>query len=223
MSSIFASDSALSRFLSKVADLMILNVLFIATCIPVVTIGASLTALNFVAMRFPDNRSESVIADYFRSFRQNFRQATIVWGFVVLVGAVLAAWYILVTNLTLGAVAQVILLGIWYVLAIAFVGTVLYVFPYLSRFDGSTREVFRNARLMSWRHTLTTLVVVVITGAAILITVFFPQLIGYGLLWFLIGFAGVAVIEGLMFERVFRKYAPAAANATAASAVADEN
>ena len=227
MSSIFAADSALSRLLSRVADLMILNVLFIVTSLPIVTIGASLTALNFVALRFPKDESESVPRDYFRSFRQNFRQATIVWGVILIVGAVLAAWYILATNLTLGAVAQLILLGIWYVIAIAFIGTVLYVFPYLSRFEGSTREVFRNARLMSWRHTLTTLVIVVISGLSILITVFYPQLVGYGLLWFLIGFAGVAVVEGLMFARVFRKYAPAAAAATAKptapAAVVDEN
>ena len=211
VNSIFAADSALSRFLSKVADLMILNVLFIVTSLPIVTIGASLTALHFVALRYPNDEYESVPRDYLRSFRQNFRQATIAWGVLLLVGAALAAWYVLVTNLTLGAVAQLILLVIWYVLAVAFVGTALYVFPYLSRFEGSTREVFRNARLMSWRHGLTTFVVAVLTATCILVTVFFPQLVGYGLLWFLIGFAGLAVIESLLFARVFRRYAPATA------------
>ena len=215
MNSIFAADSALSRFLSRVADLMILNVLFIATSLPVVTIGASLTALNFVALRFPNNESDSVVGDYFRSFRQNFRQATLIWGLLVLVGAVLAAWYVLVTNLTLGAVAQLILLGIWYVIALAFASTALFVFPYLSRFEGTTREVLRNARLMSWRHPLATVTIVAIVGFGILITVFYPQLTGYGLIWFLIGFAGFAVVEGLMFARVFRRYSPATAVASA--------
>ena len=215
MNSIFAADSALSRLLSRVADLMILNVLFLVTSLPIVTIGASLTALNFVALRYPKHEYESISRDYLRSFRQNFRQATISWGVLVLVGAALAAWYILVTNLALGAVAQLILLGIWYVLAVAFVGTALFVFPYLSRFEGSTREVFRNARLMSWRHPLATLTVAAIVGLSILITVFFPQLIGYGLFWFLIGFAVVAVLEALMFGRVFRKYASAPARVVA--------
>ena len=217
MNSIFAADSALSRFLSKVADLMILNVLFIATSLPVVTIGASLTALNFVALRFPNDESDSVTGDYLRSFRQNFRQATLIWGLLVLVGAVLAAWYVLVTNLTLGAIAQLILLGIWYVIALAFVSTALFVFSYLSRFEGGTREVLRNARLMSWKHPLATLVIAMIVGFGILITVFYPQLTGYGLFWFLIGFAGVAVAQGFMFARVFRRYSPATAGATAST------
>ena len=223
MSGIFASDSALSRLLSKVADLMILNILFIVTSLPIVTIGASLTALNFVALRYPKNQYESIPRDYLRSFKQNFRQATISWGVLVLVGAALAAWYVLVTNLTLGAVVQLILLVVWYVLAVAFVGTALWVFPYLSRFEGSTREVFRNARLMSWRHPLATLTIVVILGLSILLTVFYPQLVGYGLFWFVIGFAAVAVLQGLMFARVFRKYAPATAAVVPATAdVADE-
>ena len=211
MNSIFAADSALSRFLSRVADLMILNVLFIVTSLPIVTIGASLTALNFVALRYPKDESESVPRDYLRSFKENFRQATLAWAVIVVVASALAAWYILATNLTLGAVAQLILLVIWYVIAVAFVGTVLYVFPYLAKFEGGTREVFRNARLMSWRHGLTTFVVAVLTATCILVTVFFPQLVGYGLLWFLIGFAGLAVVEGLLFARVFRRYAPATA------------
>jgi uncharacterized membrane protein YesL len=213
VSSIFAADSALSRFLSRVGDLMILNVLFIVTSLPIVTIGASLTALNFVALRFPKDESDSVPRDYLRSFKQNFRQATLVWAIVMVVAAALAAWYILAANVTLGAVVQLILLVIWYVIAVAFAGTVLFVFPYLAKFEGSTRDVFRNARLMSWRHGLTTLVVALITGVCILVTLFYPQLVGYGLLWFLIGFALIAVLEGLMFARVFRRYAPAKAGA----------
>ena len=51
MDTLFSPDSALMRGLTKVADVMILNLLFIATSIPVVTLGASLTALNFTAMR----------------------------------------------------------------------------------------------------------------------------------------------------------------------------
>ena len=62
-----------------------------------------------------------------------------------------------VTNLTLGAVAELVLLAIWYVLAFNFAMTVLFVFPYLASFEGRTRDVFRNARLMSWKHPLTAL------------------------------------------------------------------
>ena len=76
MDTLFSADSALMRGLTRLADVMILNLLFIVTSLPVVTLGASLTALNFTAMRIGTGECVSVTGDYFRSFRQNFRQAT---------------------------------------------------------------------------------------------------------------------------------------------------
>ena len=99
MSGFFAPDSALMRFLTRIADLMILNLVFIATSIPIVTLGASLTALNFTAMRIARGQCDSVTGDYFRSFRRNFRQATLIGLVFLLLAAVLAAWYVVVTNL----------------------------------------------------------------------------------------------------------------------------
>jgi hypothetical protein len=63
MSSIFAPDSALMRFLTRIADLMILNVLFIVTSLPIVTLGASLTALNFVALRIASDTDRTIVGD----------------------------------------------------------------------------------------------------------------------------------------------------------------
>ena len=67
------------RFLSKVADMIILNILFLITCIPIFTIGASMTALYYVTLRMVSGEEGPVSKDYFRSFKQNFRQATVIW------------------------------------------------------------------------------------------------------------------------------------------------
>src|SRR6186713_2929925 len=91
MSGFFAPDSAAMRFLTRIADLMILNLLFIATSIPIVTLGASVTALNFTAMRIVRGQCDSVTGDYFGSFRRNFRQATLIGLIFLLLGAVFGA------------------------------------------------------------------------------------------------------------------------------------
>jgi uncharacterized membrane protein YesL len=210
----FHPDSALMRALSRVADVMVLNLFFIATSIPVVTLGASLTALNFTAMRIATGKCGSVMDDYFRSFRQNFRQATVVALVLVFLTTVLAAWYVVVPTLSLGAVAELVLLAIWYVLAFNFAMMVLFVFPYLASFEGRTRDVFRNARLMSWKHPLTALTSLTVIVLTVGTTVFYPQATGYGLLWLVIGFAGVATINGGLFARIFNKYIAAAASTT---------
>lgn len=214
MATLFSADSPLMRGLTRLADVMILNVLFIVTSLPLVTIGASLTALNFTALRIVTDDCSSVTGDYLRSFRQNFRQATIVALLLALFAAVLAAWYVVVTNLAFGALAEFVLLAIWYVIAFNFIAAALFVFPYLANFEGRTREVLRNARLLSWKHPFTTLGAMTVIALCVTITVFYPQLTGYGLLWLLLGFAGIAVINGFLFARVFSTYIAASTSDT---------
>jgi len=209
MSSIFAPDSALMRFLTRIADLAILNLVFIATALPIVTIPAALTALYFTAMRIVRDEDESVTRDYFRSFRQNFRQATVLGLVVLLLVGVMVAWFVVITNLAiLEGAGEFILLAIWYIVAFAIALNVIFAFPYLATFEGTVREVLRNARLLSWRHPLTALGALAIIALAIVVTIFSPAATGYGLLWIAIGFAGIAFLTGVLFTRVFDKYAP---------------
>lgn len=210
-SSILAPDSALMRFLTRIADLMILNILFIVTSIPVVTIGASLTALNFTAMRIATDTDRTIVGDYLRSFRDDFKQSTLLALILAVVAGALAAWYLIVTTAELPAIAVIVLLAIWYLLAFMFTMTALYVFPYLARFEGGTGEVLRNARLMSIRHPLAPLTVIALTALCVVITIHYPQATVWGLLWLMIGFAGIAFLGGAVFARVFEKYAPAPA------------
>ncbi|MGN8025302.1 YesL family protein [Microbacterium sp. 22242] len=215
MTSIFAEDSALMRVLTRIADLMILNLLFLVASIPLVTLGASLTALNFTALRIGTGECVSVSRDFFRSFRRNLRQATVILGIFVALGIVFAAWFLVVTRLVPNTLLQILLLAVWYVLVAVAGLTALYAFPYLATFDDRTREVLRNARLLSWRHPLTSIVAVAVIGLATIVTIFSPQATGYGLAWFLIGFAGIALVNGVLFRRVFDRYIPAVAPAPA--------
>jgi uncharacterized membrane protein YesL len=208
MSKFFDADSPLLRFLTKVADVMILNLLFIATSIPVVTIGASLTALSYSAMKLVADESESVTGDFLRSFRSNFRQATALGLVVGLLALVLWAWYVVATNLDAHAVVRMVLLALVFLIAFRFVAAALYVFPYQAKFEGTIRDVLRNSRLMSIRHLFATLAMVVVTVLPVVITVFYPKVTGYGLLWFLFGFAGIAVVNAFLFTGIFSKYVP---------------
>lgn len=210
MATLFSADSALMRGLTRLADVIILNLLFIATSLPLFTLGASLTALNFTAMRIATGECNAVSADYFRSFARNFRQATVIWLLLLGLVGVLAAWYVVVTNLTFGPLAELLLVAAWYVLAFNVAVMALFVFPYLANFEDRTRDVFRNARLLSWKHPFTGLAALALIALSVIVTVFYPQATGYGLFWFGIGFAGIAVVNGHLFTSVFSKYIAAA-------------
>lgn len=210
MPGIFAADSALMRTLTRIADVMILNILFIATSLPIVTVGASLTALNATAMRIVEGTEHSITRDYFTAFRRDLRQSTTIALILAVIGAGFAAWYFVVTQLVSDAVLQFVLLAVWFVLLFVAATSVLFVFPYLARFEDSTRDVLRNARLIGLRHPLAALAVLAITVLAIVVTVFSPQVTGYGLFWLLIGFGGLAVVHAVVFTRVFARYTAAA-------------
>ena len=51
MGRLFSLDSPLFSFLSKVADLMLLNILTLICCLPIFTVGASMTELHYVVIK----------------------------------------------------------------------------------------------------------------------------------------------------------------------------
>ncbi|GAB3167809.1 YesL family protein [Myceligenerans halotolerans] len=208
MSRILHPDSPLLRFLTRVADLMILNLLFVVTSVPVVTLGASLTALNYTAMKILTDEHESVTGDYLRSFRANFRQATLLGLAVAFLGLVLAAWYVAAEILGISVVVRFVLQAICYLIAFRVVLVALYAFPYLAKFENSVLDVLNNSRKLSVRHLFASLAVLVVTALPVVVTAFYPAVAGYGLLWFLIGFAGIAFVNAVVFTGVFGKYIP---------------
>ena len=82
-------DGRIMSFLAKLGDMFILNIMYLVCCIPVVTIGAATTALYYNTLKMAENREAYVWKDFLKSFRQNFRQATIIWMIILVIGAVL--------------------------------------------------------------------------------------------------------------------------------------
>ena len=79
MGAIFAPDSKFMQAMARVSDLVILNLLFLLSCVPLITIGAASAALYTVCFRIGTDREQGVCRSYFRAFRENFRQGTILW------------------------------------------------------------------------------------------------------------------------------------------------
>ena len=75
--------------MGRAADLFMLNVVFVICCLPVVTIGASLTALHYVTLKMARNEESYIIRSFFKSFKQNFKQSTIINLIMLLIAGVL--------------------------------------------------------------------------------------------------------------------------------------
>ncbi|MGY5765263.1 DUF624 domain-containing protein [Brachybacterium sp. DNPG3] len=208
MKGLMAADSPLQRMLGRVADVMILNLLFLLACLPVVTIGAALTALNFSALKMVEGSTESVHETFLRSFRRNFRQSTVLIGITVGILAVLLAWWIVATNLQISGLGLLVIYGALIMIALRLLTFLLFLFPYHATFEGDTREVLRNARKMSARHPLAALAMAAVLVLPMVATATDPALAGYGLLWLLFGFGAIACVNAFLLRAVFARYIP---------------
>ena len=92
---IFDEGSPVLRFLNRVTDLLVLNLLALLMCLPVVTVGASLTAMHYVLLKLVRDEEGYIAKSFFRSFKRNFLQATVIW----LIFA--ALWVLTISNLVM--------------------------------------------------------------------------------------------------------------------------
>lgn len=225
MRNIFSLDNPIMQTLSKIADLMILNVTFIICCLPVFTIGAALTGLSYVSLKMAENEEGYIFKGFLKSFKQNFKQATVIWLIMLAIGLVLGAdFYILsASSGTFITTIRVILV----ITAFIYLMIMLYVFPTLARFYNSTKNTLRNAFLMSIADFPRTLIMLVITVGSVLITLYNGYTLAYGLLiWILGGFALVSYLNSFFLKKVFAKYTPKEENAEESNPdnwVLDEN
>ena len=118
---LFSLDNPVMRFLSRVADVMILNLLFLVCSIPIITIGASLSALYYCLFKIKEEEEGYLLKKFFHSFRQNFKQATLMWLIFLGVAILLILEFVMYRNVdgTMGNVARaVIVVGLifWYLI-----------------------------------------------------------------------------------------------------------
>ena len=210
MGRFFNLDSPFVAFMNRVADLMILNVLFVICCIPVITIGPALTALYYVTLKMARNEESYIAKSYFKSFKLNFKQGLLMWLIdLVLIGIFALDFTVLNGKIpgieNPGTPAFTVVRVILMVLAFLMLFTFSFTFPVLAKFDNTIKNTYRNAFLMSIRHFPTALVTVMLWGAVIILGYLLPQTI---IAHLLILFSLAAFISSFLFVRAFDNYIP---------------
>lgn len=148
MGKIFDIDSPLIRFLNKMADLMWLNILVMLCSIPVFTGGAALTAAHYVALKMRRDEEGYITREFFKSFKANFKQSTLIWLLMLLIAAVLGIDFYLMRNneeLNIPEVLQVLIMAA----GILYVFLLVWVFPVQAKFVNTISKTIKNAFALS--------------------------------------------------------------------------
>lgn len=204
MKNLFSLDNPFIQFLARVGDMILTNALFIICSIPIVTIGASIAALNKVMQQLVIEEERGVFKTFFAAFRENFKQATISWLAVIVFFFGMACNLLLVANYLTGTLALVckVLLILVMVLMVAMAS---YLFPLIARYENTLRQHTINACILSVIKLPKTLLLVVLNLLPLLlfcasVNVFLNTLV----FWLTLGFAFVSYISNVLLMPIFK-------------------
>lgn len=201
-------DNMFVRILSRLGDAMLLSLLFVLCSVPIVTIGASLTALYYTAMKGITLDGGYVFRYFMKSFKENFKKSTVMWlafllAFIVF-GVDVWFWF---QQFTPGVVtvANVLLVFSIILLSLTFF-MFLYAFPLQAKFENTIGVQLRNAFLLSVKYFPTTLLITVIS--AVIVWAFYYQpaiaIVGFAM----VGFGAVGYLYAYFMLRCFKPYLP---------------
>jgi len=200
----FSPDSKFMEIISRITDLILMNLLFLITCLPIFTIGAATTALYTLCFRLMREEYSGIFKSYFKAFKDNFKQATII-GLLLLVAVTPALYYFSL----LFQMEGILRYSAFVFVIIAALGTMTasYVFPWISQFENSTAQALKNALILSISHLPRTLAVLVINLMPVIVLFINANLfLQVSFLWVALYFAAAAYMNTGLLWHVFKPY-----------------
>ena len=188
MNSLLNPDNPVMQFITKIVYSVYLNILWFMCCIPVVTAGAATTALYYVTLKMAKNEEGGITNSFFKAFKENYKQSTIVWLIHLALGIVLGFDGYVLWHMRFENAFWTVITAIFLVAAAAYLIVVMYIFPLMARFDNTIFAMFKNSLFIGMRFLLCTALVAVIHFAMlfVIINLFTPAVIfGEGLCAFL--------------------------------------
>ncbi len=202
MNSFFNLDNGFFTFLGKMCDVIVLSLVWMILCIPIITIGPATTALYYASVKVLRGERGYLMSEFFRSFKLNFKRATLIGLILIGVGLFLGMdIYMTTHNNLMDSKLNAILYGVYISLSFLALSVTIYIFPLLSRFDMTIKQLFKAALFMSIRHLPSTICMIIVTICSVL---------GVSIMVLAGAFVpGVTIlIYSLFLERIFKKYMP---------------
>lgn len=200
----FSYNSRFMQVINQIIDCIFLSLIWIAASLPVITIGASTTALYATVDKVFRREEGSVWREYWRVFRRDFKRATGLWAIMVPIIAILATNFYaafsagvendsMLIALQIGAVFLTALMVIW----------LQCWFPYLSRFDDPVKTVLKNTLAIMMAETKVAVsllfLFVFVTAMDVVLSIYVP------VLTIMMPVAYISALNRIL-ERLFARY-----------------
>ena len=199
---------SMNDILARLWDMVLLNLLFLLCSIPIVTIGASLTAMHRVLLQFVRDDDVHYVRDFFRTFRKEFRQSTLLWLPMLLIAAVLFADQSMILPGLEGAPRTLLFLASLF-FEVFWLLLMIYLWPLQARYTNPLRQTVKNALLIGvWKFPQTILCAAIYLALPLAYMLYEPAQPAVMILYLLCGFSAPGLLADLVVNRVFLAVIP---------------
>jgi uncharacterized membrane protein YesL len=200
MKGILSYDSKLMVMLGHLADTMLLNIMFLITCVPLVTVGAAFSALFAGSRAVAEQRGW--FKAYWRAFRDNFLRATLVWLILLPVGLALAwALWFCWTNKLGGYMPAFICACVAMALVLS---TLQMALLFYSRFEVGLGRLLKNGLLLVLSYPLRGLFIGITNWLPVLFFFVMPYTFQQlTIIWLFLYFGTAASLSAWLMKRPF--------------------
>ena len=192
------TNSWLYRLCKTIGDIVIISALFLLFCIPVITIGASASALYYTVYRKYVKKIDSVSHDFMHSLKDNLKNG-IILNLIYLIFSAAVGFNIYFAFCGMGDIK----LPDWYTVVsllplIPIIFTFPFVYPLTARFQNSIKATITNSFTLCMMNFPKFLLIWLIIIMALAITIAFPPAV-------LVTPAAAAYLIQMITEKAFQK------------------
>lgn len=202
------NEGILQTVFVKIWDLLILNLCFLASCLPLFTIGAAQSALFAVNLKAVRKEEGSVFVEYWKAFKANFAQGTKLWGLMALLGLIFIVdfWALGMLDGTIVWVLKAMLGAMLLIYLAAFP----WIFGYNARFEDTVKVVLKNALILCGANLPVSAAMLCLTFLAAFVSFYSMEFFLRAVfVWVVLGFAVLNFAQSHLLRRVFDKIAQA--------------
>lgn len=206
MKKLFSYDSPFIKWVNRMGRIVILNILYVLCCIPIITIGAATAAMYRVAMALAQKQEDiSIVRDFFRAFRANFKPATLVYLILLIPTLLIVLNFAMLLSGELSASIANYIICLIPVPPLLFINA--YVFAYVATFEDKTLRTILNAAIISISNLPKTLLMVILNilpfALYLLATEIFLRML---FIWLLFASALIAYLNSKLILKAFAPY-----------------
>ena len=199
---IFSPDSKLMSTINRAADIFALNVLWLVFSIPIITMGAATTAKYAVAMKVVRGKMPELIKEFWKAFKSNFKQATLIWLPMLFVIAMIGYETLFVMGME-DSSASIIMIILLIILVLVLM-MLMWGWPMLARFEMKYLSWYRNAMLISLLNLPTGILIFALSISPYVLFYFYPE-------W-LVAELAITIISGYIIAaqsvKILKKFEP---------------